>query len=118
VRVEEWGKNKKVIFTFTVTIVIEGVIAFIYSRWREKPLPPILLTSLFANLITQSILWIALLLFFRHYWGVLIVMEIFIWLLESLIFYRVRANQLTLKEATLLSLAINLTSFSLGLFLN
>jgi hypothetical protein len=107
-----------VIFTLTITIVIEGVIAFIYSRWREKPLLPILLTSLFANLITQSILWIGLLFFFRHYWLVLIVLEIFIWLIESLILYCVRANQLTVKEATFLSLAINLTSFSLGLFLN
>jgi hypothetical protein len=106
-----------VIFTLTVTIFIEGLIAFIYSRWREKPLPPILLTSLFANLITQSLLWIALLLFFRQYWLVLIMMEIFIWLLESFIFYRIHANQLTIKESMSLSLAINLASFSVGLFL-
>jgi hypothetical protein len=106
-----------VTFTLAITIFIEGVIAFIYSRWRGKPLLPILLTSLFANLITQSILWIGLLLFFRHYWLVLIVLEVFIGLIESLIFYRVRANQLTLKEAMSLSLAINLASFSAGLFL-
>lgn len=57
-------------------------------------------------------------LFYRHYWLVLIVLEISIWLIESRIFYRVRANQLTVKEAALLSLAINLSSFSLGLFLS
>jgi hypothetical protein len=106
-----------VTFTLAITIFIEGVIAFIYSRWQGKPLLPILLTSLFANLITQSILWIGLLLFFRHYWLVLIVLEIFIWLLESLLFYRIRVNQLTLKEAMSLSLVINLASFSAGLFL-
>jgi hypothetical protein len=106
-----------VIFTLTATILVEGVIVFIYSRWQGKPLRPLLLTSLFANLITQSLLWSALFLFFRHYWLVLIVMEIAIWLVESLIFYRVRANQLTLKEAMFLSLAINLASFSAGMFL-
>lgn len=105
------------IFTLAITTLIEGIIALLYSHWRGKLLLPLLLTSLFANLITQSLLWVALLLFFRHYWLVLIVMEIFIWLLESLIFYRVRANQLTLKEAMSLSLAINLASFSVGLFL-
>lgn len=103
--------------TLTATIFIEGIIVLVYSRWREKPLLPILLTSLFANLITQSLLWIALLLFFRHYWPVLIVMEIFIWLIESFIYYRVRADQLMLKEAMSLSFAINLASFSAGLFL-
>jgi len=96
---------------------MEGGLVFVYSRWREKPTRSILLTSLLANLITQSLLWSALLLFFRHYWLVLIVMEIFIWLVESLIFYRIRANQLTLKEAMSLSLAINLASFGAGLFL-
>jgi hypothetical protein len=106
-----------VIFTLAATIFIEGIVVSIYSHWRKKPLLPILLTSIFANFITQSLLWIALLLFFHQYWLVLIVMEIFIWLIESLIFYRVRANSLTLKEAMLLSLAINLASFSAGMFL-
>lgn len=104
-------------FTLVFTILIEAILVFIFSRLRSKPLRPLLLTSVFANLITQSILWIGLLLFFRHYWLVLTVMEIFIWLVESLTFYRVRANQLTLKDAMLLSLAINLASFSVGLFL-
>lgn len=105
------------IFTLTVTILIEAVLIFIYSHLRDKPLCPLLLASLFANLITQSLLWIGLLLFFRHYLLTLIVLEISIWLIESLIFYHVRVTQLTIKEAMSLSLAINLASFSVGLFL-
>jgi hypothetical protein len=104
-----------VILTLAATIFIEGIIVLLYSRWREKPLLPILITSLFANFITQPLLWIALLLFFRQYWFVLLVMEIFIWLIESLIFYRVRANGLKISEALFLSLLINLSSFGLGL---
>jgi len=106
-----------VTFTLTVTILIEAVLIFIYSHLRDKPFYPLLLASLFANLITQSLLWIGLLLFFRHYLLTLIVLEISIWLIESLIFYRVRVTQLTIKEAMSLSLAINLASFSVGLFL-
>jgi hypothetical protein len=106
-----------VTFTLTVTILIEAVLIFVYSHLRDKPLYPLLLASLFANLITQSLLWIGLLLFFRHYLLTLIVLEISIWLIESLIFYRVRVTQLAIKEALSLSVAINLASFSVGLFL-
>jgi hypothetical protein len=106
--------KKEVIATLLITIVTEGALVLGYSLWRRKPAVPILLTSIFANLFTQSLLWIGLNLFFQYYLLILFVAEIFIWAIESVLLYRVPANQLKLREAVFLSLIINLTSFGLG----
>jgi hypothetical protein len=100
--------------TLFITILTEGVIASTYSLWRKKPLGPILLTSIVANGITQSFLWVVLNLFFQHYLITLLIAETVVWIIESLLLYSFPANQLNLKEATLLSLSMNLTSFGLG----
>jgi hypothetical protein len=100
-----------------VTILVEGIIAAGYARWRGKPLRPILLTSIIANIITQFLLWGGLILFFHHYLSTLYFAEILIWMLESILLHRVRANQLELPEATLLSLVMNLASFGAVWFL-
>jgi hypothetical protein len=84
---------------------------------RRKSLAPILFTSIWANLITQSFLWVVLSLFFQHYIITLFIAEIFIWMIESLLLYRFSANQLDLQEAVLISLLMNLASFALGWFL-
>lgn len=88
-----------------------------YSIWRKKPFVPILLTSLIANLITQSLLWAALNLFFQHYLAALLIAEIFIWMIEAILFYLIRANQLRFANAILLSLSMNFVSFAVGWFL-
>jgi hypothetical protein len=106
-----------VIHSLPITIIIEGVVGIAYSTWRKKPLGPILVTSIFANLITQSLLWVVLNLFFQHYLISLVVTEILIWTIESAMLYYVDANKLLLQEATLLSLLMNFASFGLGLFL-
>jgi hypothetical protein len=106
-----------VIGTLLITIVVESAVGLAYSIWRTKPTVPILLTSIFANLITQSLLWIGLNLFFRHYLVTLFVAEILIWIIESVLLYLFPANHLDLKESTLLSLMMNLTSFGIGWFL-
>jgi hypothetical protein len=62
-------------------------------------------------------LWIALNLFFQNYLVTLFLSEILIWIAESLLLYSIPANQLSIKEAILLSLEMNLTSFTLGWFL-
>lgn len=100
-----------------VTIFIEGVIVLAYALWREKPVGRLLLTSLLANILTQSMLWVVLNLFFAHYLSALIISEIFIWLIEGLILRLFPGNRLRWREAILLSLAMNLTSFGLGWFL-
>ncbi len=84
---------------------------------RGKPLRPILLTSIAGNIITQSILWLVLNIFFRHYLTALLVTEFLIWLLESLFLYSVPANRLRISDAMILSLSMNLMSFALGWFL-
>jgi hypothetical protein len=106
-----------VIFTLLFTIVIEGVVVIGYSIWHRKPTAPILLTSIFANLITQSLLWIGLNLFFHYYLATLFVAEILIWMIESVLLHFFPANRLGLTESILLSLIMNLASFGVGWFL-
>ncbi len=105
------------IATLPVTLLVEGLLGFVYALWRRKPVVPILITSLFANLVTQSLLWLALNLFFQHYLATLLISEVLIWMLESLFLYALPANRLRLGEAILLSLGMNLASFAAGWFL-
>jgi len=100
-----------------MTILIEGAIISGYSLWRKKPLAVLLLISILANLLTQSLLWIALHLFFQHYLIALSISEVFIWLIESRFLYSLSANELSLREAIFLSLLMNTASLSLGWFI-
>ena len=102
--------------TLSITILVEGVVCLGYSIWKRKP-GAIFITSIFANLITQSLLWIALNLFYNHYLITLCVAEIFIWVIESFMLYGLRFNQLKIREALFLSLMMNLSSFGIGWFL-
>ena len=105
------------IFTLLVTLLIEGTVCLGYSIWRKKPVGSILLTSLLANLVTQSLLWMALNIFFQHYLAALLLAELLIWLVESVLFFVFRWNQLTFRESLFLSLLMNLSSFGIGWFL-
>jgi len=105
------------IITLLITIFIESTIVLGYGAWRGKPIRPILLTSIFANIITQSLLWLVLNVFFQQYLIALLVAEIFIWVFEGLALYFIRANQLQRAEALSLSLTMNLASFAIGWFL-
>ena len=103
--------------TLLVTIAVESVIAITYSLWRRKPVLFILITTILANVFTQSLLWIALNVFFQHYLVTLFIAEFFIWILESILLFGFKPNRLTFKEALLLSLIMNLLSFALGWYL-
>jgi hypothetical protein len=109
--------QKEVIRSLPFTILVEGAVGLGYALWHKKPVGAILITSVIANLITQSLLWIALLIFFQHYLAALWIAEVLIWALESLLFHALRSNQLSLREALFLSLVMNLSSFGLGWFL-
>jgi hypothetical protein len=102
------------IVTLFITVIIEGMIVSGYSLWRRKPLGPILLTSIVANLITQSLLWMGLSVFFRNYLFVLFTAEFLIWSIESFLLSYVPANKLRLGEAIRLAFLMNLASFALG----
>ncbi len=105
------------ILTLFITIIIESVVVIGYSLWGKKPVKPILFTSICGNLITQSLLWVVLNLFFQNYLLTLLIAEILIWIIESVLLYSIPANQLRFKEAILLSLGMNALSFSIGWFL-
>ncbi|HEY3475973.1 MAG TPA: hypothetical protein VGK56_15280 [Anaerolineales bacterium] len=105
------------IATLLITIFAEGVIISGYALWRKKSIIPLLLTSTFANGITQSLLWIVLSLFFQHYLLSLAVAEILIWMIESIMLYSIPPNRLGLTEAFILSLSMNVASFAVGWFL-
>lgn len=103
--------------TLIVTIIIEGLVSLGYAVWQRKPVFSISLTILFGNIITQSLLWIILNIFFNDYLIALFMSEILIWLGEGVFLACVRINQLNFKEALLLSLVVNLCSFGVGMFL-
>ena len=105
------------IFTLLITVIAEGLVVTAYSVGSRKPIYPILLTSICANIITQSFLWIVLLIFFRYYLLTLIIAEILIWTAESLLLYFVPANRLRFMDAIILSIGMNLMSFVFGLLL-
>ena len=105
------------IVTLLITLVVEAVVVLGYCVWKKKPVLSILLTSVIANLFTQSFLWTVLNLFFHDYLIVLFLAEILIWLVESFLLYHLPANQLRFQDAVFLSLTMNLASFGLGWFL-
>ena len=105
------------IITLFITILVEGAIVIGYSIWLKKMFGPILFTSILANLITQSLLWIGLKIFFQKYLVVLLVSEILIWLIESFLLSSFPANKLRFKDAILLAFLMNMASFAFGWFL-
>ncbi len=105
------------ILALLITVIVEGVVAIGYSLWRRKPSLPILLTSAYGNLITQSLLWVVLNILLQNYLVTLLVAELSIWVIESLLLYAVPANRLRFSDAIFLSLGMNLASFTLGWFL-
>ena len=105
------------ISTLLITIIVESIIVLGYCIWSEKPVRPILLTSICANIVTQSLLWGVLSVFFQHYIIALLITEAFIWVIESLTLYFIPTNQLRCSEAMSLGLSMNLVSFALGWFL-
>ncbi len=109
--------QEKVIVSLALTVLIESAVIVGYGRWHKKPLRHLLLSGVLANLVTQSILWVILNKFSDHYRTVLLVSEICIWWIEGLILCLYPHNKLKLDEALVLSLAMNLASFTIGWFL-
>ena len=102
------------IVTLALTLLIESMIVTGYALCRKKPLIHLLLSSVVANLFTQSLLWILLNVIIGHYLITLFLAELCIWGIESLILYFYRYNRLKLGEALALSLVMNLASFGIG----
>ncbi len=103
--------------SLVITIVIEGAIVLAYAFWKRKPAGRILLASLLANILTQSMLWVVLNLFFDHYRIALLTSEVCIVWIEGAFLRLFPDTRLTWKESIVLSLAMNVSSFSIGWFL-
>ena len=103
--------------TLSMTIFAESLVVLGYCFWRKKPVRSILATSICANLVTQLFLWKLLNLFFQQYIIILLIAEIFIWMIEGVALYIVPTNRLGWRDVLLLSLSMNLVSFVLGWFL-
>jgi len=105
------------IATLLPTLLLEGLVATVYARWRRKPLVSIVLTVSLANLLTQALLWLVLVTFFYAYLPTLFLAEAGIWFLEAVILRLVPTNRLAWGEALRLSLGLNFISFGAGWFL-
>ena len=105
------------IATLATTIIVESTLVAAFAVWRRKPLKHLLLSSLCANLLTQSLLWAGLIVFPRFYFLTLSILELCIWGLEAAFLYLYRYNRLNLQEAVLLSLVMNMASFGIGCLL-
>lgn len=103
--------------TLLITIVIETVVDLVFCQIRKKPAISIVITGLWANLWTQTGLWLLLKFLPGSYLPILIGAEILVWFLEGLCFMAVARNRLSAREAMLLGLLRNLSSFGTGIFL-
>jgi uncharacterized membrane protein len=99
------------------TLLVEGIVVFIYSVALKRPAGGLLRASFIVNVFTQVMLWITLNLFFRYYLATLAIAEVVIWLVESVLLVRLSNEQLSLRSAIFLSFCMNLASFGVGWFL-
>lgn len=111
-----WGGLLSLTLPFTV--MVELCLAAGYAFIRKKEWGTLLTLVLIGNLITQAGLWVVLHKWsLSNYWGVLVVSEIIIWLLEALLYYLILRRETSLQEALGMSLFFNGVSFGLGLLL-
>jgi hypothetical protein len=100
-----------------VTLVTELTIGLVYVLWRKRPWLRVLLTILLMNLVTQPILWFIVKEFRLTTCIFTYLLELVVCLVEAWILYRVLRKSVKFSEVFLLSLAMNLASFGIGLLL-
>lgn len=100
-----------------IGLVIENVIALIYTKIRSRPKIETLTFVTLANMVTLPALWIAAFYIGGYEFYALLVIEVVIWIVETVILYILQRREIDLKEAALLSLLINGSSFLIGLLL-
>ena len=89
----------------------------IYVLWRKRPWLRVLLTILLMNLLTQPVVWLVVKDMQLSLCAGTYVLELAVILLEAWILYLVLRKSAKFREAFLLSLAMNLASFGIGLLL-
>jgi len=103
--------------TLLPTLFIEGTVVYIYSRVKKKTTSLLLGSSILINLLTQSVLWLGLGIFYKLYLPFLLLSEVIIWLVEGIWMQRSVKGELNYREAFTLSLLMNAASFGIGWFL-
>ena len=98
-----------------VTIIVELLVGVIYLLWRKRPWLPVLLTILLINMLTQPVVWLVVKNMRLTLCAGTYVLELIVCLLEAWILYRVLRKSVKFSEILLLSLAMNLASFGIGL---
>ena len=100
------------------TVIIEVLLGLGYALWRKRPLLIVLTTILLLTLATQPALWVTIsALNSRYSWIAILIAELVVWLVEALGLFLVQRKSVKFTEMLLLSLALNVASFVIGLFL-
>jgi len=101
-----------------ITLAVELILAFIYTRLRKRSILTTLTMVAVANTVTLPILWFGANVMSSSYnLLVIAVAEILIWLVESTILFLTQRKSVPFKEMLFLSFILNLLSFLLGLIL-
>lgn len=100
-----------------IGLAIENFIALIYTKIRSRPKIETLTFVTLSNMVTLPALWITAFFIGGYDIYTLLFIEAVIWIVETLVLYILQRREIDLKEAALLSLAINGSSFLVGLLL-
>ena len=101
-----------------ITLSVELILAFIYTRLRKRSTLTTLTMVAVANTFTLPIFWLGANFMSSGYSVlVIVVAEILIWLVESTILFLAQRKRVPFKEMLLLGFILNFLSFLLGLIL-
>lgn len=100
-----------------ISLVIENLIALIYTRLRNRPRVETLTFVTLVNIITLPAVWLASFYIGGYEFTILIVIEVVVWIIEAAGLYVLQRSEIDIREAVLLSLAMNTASFFIGLLL-
>ena len=101
---------------FIQTIILELLVALLYLTMRKLS-KKILWAVTLANIISLAIFWFLFPLIFKNIIPLLIVGELFVFLSESYMIHVFSKKQITLRQSTVMSLLMNVTSFIVGGFM-
>ena len=112
--INEMLSSKGIVFTFLITIIIEGITLILFKFSIKKSIKPLIL----INIFTQILLYVALILLvnkysYKYYITTLLSMEGIILVVESILFSRYLQEH-TVKWRIAFSIVANILSFLSG----
>ncbi|MGB9672828.1 MAG: hypothetical protein ACPL3P_01700 [Anaerolineales bacterium] len=105
------------LLTYCLTVTIELPILFFISHKWNLSAGLLFCTCMVVNLITQSLLWFSIGFFSASYWYGFILLEMIVFMVESLLYYFVFQSKIQYKQAFWMSLTANGVSFLIGLMM-